>query len=274
MSKTTMNAINVYIDGSCGSNGQKGAKAGYGVYFAEGDSRNEYGAIEGDKQTNNVGELTAFIRCMEILADEIAAGHRINIYSDSEYVIKCVTKYGDKLHKEGWKTSVPNLELVQKAYTLYQSSKHQVQLCKIKAHTGLQDEHSKGNEGADRLANLGAGKDGDNSIIRLTISYSNKDKAKELGARWDAMHKYWYVNTKYVKGQALEEILKLQNSAQVESVERPQPTGHKNYVKISFADKNKAKALGARWDQAVKSWYYIAGSLSDENIEALLKLQM
>ena len=33
--------INVYIDGACANNGKKNAISGYGVYFADDDSRNE-----------------------------------------------------------------------------------------------------------------------------------------------------------------------------------------------------------------------------------------
>ena len=60
-----MEFINVYIDGSCINNGKENAVAGYGVYFKEDDEKNEYNRVEG-KQTNNTGELTAFIRALEI----------------------------------------------------------------------------------------------------------------------------------------------------------------------------------------------------------------
>ena len=64
-----MEEINVYVDGACINNGSAEAKAGYGVYFGEDDPRNEYNTVKG-KQTNNTGELTAFIRALEILEDE------------------------------------------------------------------------------------------------------------------------------------------------------------------------------------------------------------
>jgi ribonuclease HI len=79
-----MDFINVYVDGSCINNGSQNAIAGYGVYFGEDDEKNEYGRVEG-KQTNNTGELTAIIRALEILKD---IDIRINIYTDSEYVMK------------------------------------------------------------------------------------------------------------------------------------------------------------------------------------------
>jgi ribonuclease HI len=272
--------INVYIDGACFNNGQHNAKAGYGVYFGQDDTRNEYGAING-KQSNNTGELTAFIRSIEILENDIQKNTKIHIYTDSAYVIKCATTYGEKLELHDWKTekgsNPPNLELLQKAYYLYKKAKHTVSLNKIAAHTGLTDEHSLGNEGADRLANLGAGKtvdDIEHSIIKLNISFSNKDKAKDLGARWDANNKYWYINTKYVKDDVKQQILELQDTQNV----APEPLHktlnvHKKYVKISYANKNKAKSIGAKWDASVKSWYYVADELSQRKIQDLLALQ-
>ena len=91
--------MNVYIDGACSNNGKPNAKAGYGIFFSNNDERNEYGLVNG-KQTNNTGELTAFIRCVEKFEkDKI-----YNVYTDSEYVIKCVTTYGQKLKNKEWKT--------------------------------------------------------------------------------------------------------------------------------------------------------------------------
>lgn len=299
--------INVYIDGACTNNGRVTAKAGYGVYFAEGDPRNEFGGVSSVcgsygsdssdcKQTNNVGELSAFIRCLEILDEDIhQKGTQVNVYCDSEYVLKCVTTYGSKLEKQGWMSSLPkdlgcdkappNVELVRKAYSLYQAAKSKVTLHKIRAHTGYEDVHSKGNAGADKLANMGAGKKESDIVthtIKLDIPFDNKDKAKELGACWDAKHKTWYVNTKFVCWQEVGEQLmaltkpataaapinKVLEAKVVKSSDKP-----KKYIKISFTNKNKAKSLGAWWDATVKSWYYVEDDLPKDKITALLQLQ-
>ena len=84
--------INVYIDGACANNGKKNAISGYGVYFADDDSRNESKKIEGEKHTNNIAELTAFIRCLEILKNDIENNEQINIYTDSENYIAIIAK--------------------------------------------------------------------------------------------------------------------------------------------------------------------------------------
>ena len=201
--------INVYTDGSCSHNGQPNALAGYGVYFSENDSRNESKKVIG-KQSNNTGELTGVIRAIEILEDNLKNDEKIAIYTDSEYVIKCLSSYGDKLKKNNWKTSTnkkpPNLELVKKAHELYNTYKKLIKLNHVDAHTNNTDEHSIGNKGADLLANLAIGhtscpysdsngKSERDEKVYINIPFENKDKAKEIGAKWDIKKKSWYYNT-------------------------------------------------------------------------------
>jgi ribonuclease HI len=196
--------INVYTDGSCVHNGQPNALAGYGVYFEEDDIRNESKKIIG-KQSNNTGELTGVIRAIEILEENLKNNEKIAIYTDSEYVIKCLTTYGDKLKKNDWKTSTdkkpPNVELVKKAYGLYNTYKKLIKLNHVDAHTNNTDEHSLGNKGADLLANLAIGhiscpsnETERDEKVYIDIPYSHKDIAREAGAKWDLKKKSWYYN--------------------------------------------------------------------------------
>ena len=195
--------INVYTDGSCINNGQPTALAGYGVYFGENDVRNESKKVVG-KQSNNTGELTGIIRAIEILEDNLKKDEKIAIYTDSEYVIKCLSTYGDKLKKNNWKTSTdkkpPNVELVKKAHGLYNTYKKNIKLNHITAHTNNTDEHSIGNKGADLLANLSIGNNKEereerDEKVYICISFEHKDIAKEIGAKWDIKKKSWYYNT-------------------------------------------------------------------------------
>ena len=144
----------VYTDGACSNNGKEGASAGIGVYFGEGDPRNISRRIEG-KQTNNVAELMAILAAYEMIKDDIVDGKVVAIVSDSEYAIRCCGSYGERMNKEGWKTAIPNKDLVRRLYELYRGSN--VQFIHIRAHTGLSDEHSVGNAEADRLANMAIG---------------------------------------------------------------------------------------------------------------------
>lgn len=273
-----MPEIHVYTDGSCANNGYPNAKAGYAVYFGEGDSKNEYRQVFG-KQSNNTGELTGFIRAIELSTDALHMNCVVHIHTDSEYVIKCISSYGDKLAANGWKTSnnkqPPNKELVQKAYTLFQEHKTQIKIHHVKAHTANTDEHSIGNREADRLANLAIGNvvDDKPQKIYLDISFANKDNAKEYGAKWDKSAKKWYYMTDddednkaklhKLEGQTLPIIAKA-------SVSLSQDI-QKHYIKIAFANKNQAKKLGARWDATVKSWYY-TDDVKQGNIDELLVL--
>ena len=140
----------VYTDGACSKNGMRGASAGIGVYFGEGDARNVSKRLPG-KQTNNVAELTAIISAFPFIESDIRGGKRITIVTDSEYSIKCASSYGERCAKKGWIDDIPNKELVRQIYTLY-SREPNIRFIHVKAHTGLSDIHSVGNHHADRLA--------------------------------------------------------------------------------------------------------------------------
>jgi len=190
--------INVYTDGACSNNGQRGAKAGLGVYFGENDPRNCSERIEG-KQTNNTAELKAIIKAAEILHREILAGFTVNIYSDSSYAIRCCTTYGEKMEKKNWikKKPIPNQQLVKQAYYTFKDKKN-VHFHYIAAHTGKEDEHSLGNEGADKLANLAIGQTEcqyANRVkkIYIKLPYEEKENGKKLGTKWDPKKKKWYI---------------------------------------------------------------------------------
>ena len=145
----------VYTDGSCSNNGRPNAEAGIGVYFGENDPRNISERVQG-KQSNNTAELTAILKTYQILENDILSGKEIRIVSDSEYAIRCVTTYGEKCAKKLWKDDIPNKELVRQLYELY-SIKPNIQFIHVMAHTGKQDPHSIGNDGADTLANKAIG---------------------------------------------------------------------------------------------------------------------
>lgn len=275
--------MNVYIDGACTNNGQSNARAGYGVFFGEKDPRNACGRVIG-KQSNNTGELTAFIKCFEIIANDVGK-KKINIYIDSEYVIKCATTYGDKLAKSNWVETkpIPNLSLVKRVHELFKNAKNVV-LHHIEAHTDRTDEHSLGNAGADRLAS---------SVCTITdassasspraepkrhkeiklewVSFDIKDKAKELGAKWNTSKKHWYIteDTPEENKKKLQELHEEQKNMPVQPKASPVK---KSYISIEFAKKDAAKKLGARWDPGAKSWYYVEEDMTKENIAKMKAL--
>jgi hypothetical protein len=72
------------------------------------------------------------------------------------------------------------------------------------AHTGKQDIHSIGNDGADKLANKAIGLDAcPYSKIYLNVPFARKDEAKALGAKWDSSKKKWYIDSTSNKDELL-----------------------------------------------------------------------
>ena len=191
--------IKVFTDGACSNNGKVTAKAGLGVYFSEDDPRNTSKRIIG-KQSNNTAELSAVIEVFSILKDEIQSNQEIIIYSDSMYTIRWCGEYGRKCERNGFKSNkiIPNLELGKGLYLLCKAWPN-VKLEHIRAHTGLTDELSLGNEGADRMANEAIGLKSCPHTDKqrkqkyyLKIPYSEKEVGKKYGAKWDPKKKKWY----------------------------------------------------------------------------------
>jgi ribonuclease HI len=199
---TNAQPINIYTDGACSNNGKSDARAGFGIWFGDGDERNTSESFTG-LQTNNRAELLGIIKALTILRDEIEQGQPINIYSDSSYSIRCCTTYGEKMSKKGWKkkgNDIPNVEIVKVAYNFCKKYNN-INFIHIKAHTGLEDVHSIGNDHADRLANLAIGVTSCpyqriKNKIYLNVPFDEKDEAKKLGAKWDKSKKRWYITPK------------------------------------------------------------------------------
>ena len=143
---------NIYTDGACINNGKTNAKAAIGIYFGKNDSRNVSEKLSDDeKQSNNTAELQAIIKTYDIIKQDIQAGKKIVIYSDSVYAIRAATTYGEKVSKIDYKDII-NKELIKQIYTLYLNKKN-IKFRYIEAHTDKKDIHSRGNKEADELAN-------------------------------------------------------------------------------------------------------------------------
>ena len=192
------NTLYVYTDGACHNNGREDAVAGIGIYFSKDNKDNVSIKLEGENLTNNIAELTAIIKAIQIIK-HYPFDKKV-IVTDSEYAIKCATTYGDKLNKNEWVrkkgNSPPNVELVKKLYEL--TNKYKILYKHVEAHTDRTDRHSIGNYNADKLANscLGIKKETSSSNqnkIYLNVPYSKKDEAKSKGARWNAEKKSWYI---------------------------------------------------------------------------------
>lgn len=126
-----------YTDGSCSPN------PGPGGFAVIRDMQPAFAGHEADS-TNIRMEGKALISALED-----AAGQPCQIYTDSEFWINVITKWAPGWEQKGWSKKggeIKNLDIVQAAYTLYQSS--QATLTWVRGHEG-----DPGNELADEWAN-------------------------------------------------------------------------------------------------------------------------
>jgi len=123
-------AVQLWTDGACSGNP---GPAGVGVFYEYGDETRELSEYLGSA-TNNIAELTAILRGLEMVSDP---GAPIDLMTDSEY---CIGLLG-----LGWKAKA-NQELVAKLREAY-GRFTDLQLVKVKGHAGVH-----GNERADELA--------------------------------------------------------------------------------------------------------------------------
>jgi ribonuclease HI len=142
----------IYTDGACKNNGSKNAKAGIGVYFSKRNNikiNDISKKLLCDKPTNNKAELTAILAALEKCYEKDIK-QNIIIYTDSDYCIKCITCWYPEWIKQPNFNKKKNIDILNKIFKYYNENK--VKLIHIRSHTGLQDEHSIGNESADKLA--------------------------------------------------------------------------------------------------------------------------
>lgn len=137
--------IRAYTDGACSSNPGPGGWAAI-IFFP-----NERQIISGHEidTTNNRMELKAVVETLKLVLN---MGHtKIDIYSDSAYVVNAVKKdWLKKWGNNGWKTvsgkDVKNKDLWLTLVSLLKKSKH-INFIKVKGHFG-----DKNNEQVDELA--------------------------------------------------------------------------------------------------------------------------
>ncbi|GAB4569142.1 MAG: hypothetical protein Tsb0020_23160 [Haliangiales bacterium] len=125
-------AIVIYTDGACTGNP---GPAGIGVVLMDGEERRELSEYLG-QGTNNIAELVAIERALEIVAE----GDRqrpVVVHSDSSYSIGLLSK--------GWKAKA-NTELVARIRSLM-SGFGDVRFVKVRGHAGVPE-----NERCDQLA--------------------------------------------------------------------------------------------------------------------------
>ncbi len=135
--------VELYTDGACSGNPGPG---GWGYILRHRVSQNEREASGGEKATtNNRMELTAVIRGLEALTRPSV----VELYSDSQYVLKGLGEWMEGWKRRGWKTAgkkpVKNQDLWERLDEL--KGEHEIRFHWVRGH----NEHPE-NERCDRLA--------------------------------------------------------------------------------------------------------------------------
>ncbi len=139
--------IAIYCDGGCSPNpGESGS--GIAVYVGGSVKELWYGLYE-KMGTNNTAELNALYESLLMAQKNLENTNKVEIKCDSMYSINCIKTWAISWERNGWKKKggeIKNLEIIKKAYKLYNTIKKDIVLSHIKAHAGLE-----GNELADRM---------------------------------------------------------------------------------------------------------------------------
>ena len=141
MRKTQKPFVEIYADGACSGNPGVG---GFGALLKADDKEKEVSGCE-EMTTNNRMELLGVINALEALKRPC----RVKITTDSDYVVKGMTRWMDAWIRKNWmnaqKKNVLNRDLWERL--LRASLPHEVEWVWIKGHYGHPE-----NERCDRLA--------------------------------------------------------------------------------------------------------------------------
>ena len=132
----------IHTDGACRGNPGPG---GWGAVLEARDQSKTLNGFEAET-TNNRMELTAVIEGLRALNRPC----RVELVTDSRYVMEGITQWLDNWKRNGWKTAarkpVKNVDLWRRLDDEVQ--RHEVDWRWVKGHSG-----NAGNELADQLAN-------------------------------------------------------------------------------------------------------------------------
>ena len=97
----------------------------------------------------------------------------------------------------------------------------------------------------------------------IEVPFKQKDEAKALGAKWDRQEQSWYVPAsvdpapfaKWAQGAATAatDAPKVSQAIQGQA-ESKKSTQERQYLAVPYGEHVAAKAAGAMWDKAAKSW--------------------
>lgn len=154
--------LRIFTDGSCTSNGRRGAKAGIGVYATRDDVPiKAHSAPLGSDEphTNQRAELQALYHGLQFIDEQPSPV--ANVYTDSKYSLDCLQRWSARWKRDNWKKAdgkpVLHQDILKPMVALWERLCKTVALHHVEAHTGKGDALSLGNAKADELATMATG---------------------------------------------------------------------------------------------------------------------
>ncbi len=165
--------IHIFTDGACPSNGKKcgecpsngkgnQAKAAYAtILWNLPGSEAPVGIASPlpptEPQTNQRAELRAVHQAFEEIQKRSIGNKEIVIWTDSDYVRRCITEWAPLWKARGWRKTqgskpIEHLDLLKPMISFYESHKKTLQIRHVEAHTGKTEFPYDGNAAADALA--------------------------------------------------------------------------------------------------------------------------
>lgn len=139
--------LHIFTDGACSNNGKRGAAAAWGVILLTDIGHSIIDTDSGrippnEPQTNQRAELRALLRGLEIAENYLLANKgvkEIQLWSDSQYAIKCTSEWGPTWRKNGWTKrggDIQHLDLVKPLVETYARLYSKLRLKWIEGHKG------------------------------------------------------------------------------------------------------------------------------------------
>jgi ribonuclease HI len=148
-----------FTDGSCIHNGKPYAKAGYGVVWPYHPELDIAVPLYDKPNTNNRAEYSALIKALEQAKFLDPSGIKtLVVYTDSELLIKSMTKWLSGWKRNGWK-KVDGRTILNKDLVMIldrELSKRKVSFKHVRAHTGANTWEAIWNDKVDILAKSAA----------------------------------------------------------------------------------------------------------------------
>ena len=122
--ETKTTTLHIFTDGACTNNGRRNANAAWGVILVSDAGHIVLDRYSGpvpvqEPQTNQRAELRALLKGLEVAETQLQLNRtitKVQVWSDSEYSIKCASVWGIKWKQNGWKKQggdIQHLDLVQ-----------------------------------------------------------------------------------------------------------------------------------------------------------------